>query len=94
MEVLGLGVELELQLPAYTTATAMPDRSLFCSLHCSLWQGQILNPLSEARDHILILVGTSQVPNPLNHNGNSSGRISIAEMRRAEKANSVSYFSP
>ena len=28
MEVLRLGVELELQLPAYTTATATPDVSL------------------------------------------------------------------
>ena len=71
MEVLGLGVELELQLPAYTTATAMPDRSLFCSLHCSLWQGQILNPLSEARGGTHILMDTSQVHNPMSHNGNS-----------------------
>ena len=30
MEVPRLGVKLELQLPAYTTATAMPDSSLNC----------------------------------------------------------------
>ena len=32
MEVPTLGVELELRLPAYTTATATPDPSCICSL--------------------------------------------------------------
>ena len=50
MEVPRLGVALELQLPAYTTATAVPDPSHICDLHPSLQQRQILNPLSEARD--------------------------------------------
>ena len=50
MEVLGLGVEPELQLLAYTPATATPDPSLICDLHHSSWQCQILNPLSKARD--------------------------------------------
>jgi len=52
MEVPRLGIKLELQLPAYTTATAaMLDwRSRFCDLHHSSWQCGILNPLSEARD--------------------------------------------
>ena len=60
-----LGVESELRLLAYTTATATQDLGCVCSLHhshshtgsglvCSLhhssWQYQILNPLSEARD--------------------------------------------
>ena len=31
MEVPRLGVESELQLPAYTTVTAMPDPSLVCT---------------------------------------------------------------
>ena len=71
MEVLRLGVELELRLPAYTTATAMPDpRSLF-NLHCSLWQCWMLNPLSEARDRTHILRDTSQVLYLLSHRGNS-----------------------
>ena len=35
MEVPRLGVELELKLPAYTTATAMLDRSHLCNLHHS-----------------------------------------------------------
>ena len=36
MEVSRLGVESELQLPAYTTATPMPDLSRLCSLHPQL----------------------------------------------------------
>jgi len=32
MEVPRLGVKLELQLPAYTTATATPDPSCICDL--------------------------------------------------------------
>ena len=35
MDVLRLGVESELQLPAYTTATATQDASQVCSLHRS-----------------------------------------------------------
>ena len=68
MEVPRLGAESELQLPAYTTAIAMPDLSLICDLHLSLWPCWSLNPLSEARDGTHILMDTSQV---LNHNGNS-----------------------
>ena len=40
-------------------------------LCCSLWQHQILNPLSEATDQTGILMVTSWVLNPLSHNGNS-----------------------
>ena len=50
MEVPRPGVKLELQLPAYTTATAMPDTSHVCDLHHSSWQRWILNPLTNARD--------------------------------------------
>ena len=53
MEVPRLGVELKLQLLAYTTATAMQDLSLVFDLQYSSWQRQILNPLSEARDRTL-----------------------------------------
>ena len=45
-EVPGLGVELELQLPACTTATAMQDPSYICDLRLSSQQCPILNPLS------------------------------------------------
>ena len=50
MEVPRLGVELELQLLTYTTATVMPDLSHVCDLHLSSWECRILNPLSKARD--------------------------------------------
>ena len=53
MEVPRLGVQSELQLPAYITATAMWDLSLVClvcDLHHSSRQCQILSPLIEARD--------------------------------------------
>ena len=53
--------ELELQLWAYTTATAKPHLSYICNLYCSLHQCQILNPLSGARDQTCILMDTSQV---------------------------------
>ena len=49
LEVPWLGVELELQLPAYTTAIAAQDPSGICDLQHSSWQHQILNPLSKAR---------------------------------------------
>ena len=49
-EVPRLGVELELQLPAYTAATAMWDPRHIFHLQHSSWQHRILNPLSEARD--------------------------------------------
>ena len=58
IEVPEPGVESELQLPAYTTAKAMPDLSHICDLRHSLWQRWILNPLSEARDQIHILTDT------------------------------------
>ena len=50
MEVPRVGIESEVQLLAYTTASAMQDPSCICDLHHSSWQCQILNPLSEARD--------------------------------------------
>ena len=43
-------VELELQLPAIATATAMQDLSRVCDLQHSSWQRWIADPLSEARD--------------------------------------------
>ena len=54
MEVPRLGVELELQLQAYVTAIAIPDRSRICNVCCSLWQCGILNPLSEAKYEIVL----------------------------------------
>ena len=59
MEVPRLGVKLELQLPAYTTATTTEDLSRVCQPHHSSRQHQILNPLSEARDQTRNLMNTS-----------------------------------
>ena len=55
MEVPRLGVQSELHLPAYTTATQDPSR--VCNLHSSSWQHQIFNPLS-------FLVDASQIHFP------------------------------
>ena len=46
MEVPMLGVESELQLLAYPTATATPDPSHICALYHSLW------PFSEKREEL------------------------------------------
>ena len=61
MEVHKLGLESELQLPAYTTATATPEMSCICDLHHSSWQCQILKPLSEAKNQTRVLMDASWV---------------------------------
>ena len=61
MDVPRLGVELELQLLAYATATATWDLSHVCDLHHSSQQCWILNPLSEVRDRTCVLMNTSRV---------------------------------
>ena len=71
MEVPRLGVKSELLLPAYARATAMQDPSRVFDLHHSLWQRQILNPLSEARDQTGNLMVPSQIRSPLHHDGSS-----------------------
>ena len=50
LEVPRLGVELELQLPAYTTATATREPRRICDLPHSSRQRRILTPLSQAGD--------------------------------------------
>ena len=60
-EVPRLGVELELQLLADATATAMQGPSHVCNLHHSPWQCLILNSLSEARDRTRNLMVPSQI---------------------------------
>ena len=61
MEVPRLGVEVELQPPAYTRATATRDPRRVCNLHHSSWQRQILNPLSKARDRTCNLIVPSWI---------------------------------
>ena len=50
MEFPRLGVKSELQLLAYTRATATPDPSCVCDLYHSSQQRWILNPLGDTRD--------------------------------------------
>ena len=58
MEVLRLGVQLELQLLAYATATATWDLShIFDQCHSSQQRG-LLNPVSKARDRTQALMDT------------------------------------
>ena len=71
MEVPRPGVESELQLPAYATATMTQDLSHVCDLHHSSQQLGILNSLNKARDQTRILMDTSQIRNPMGHKGNS-----------------------
>ena len=61
MEVPMLGVELELQLPAYTTAMATLDLSYIYDPCYNLRQCWILNPLSEAKDQTCVFMDASQI---------------------------------
>ena len=61
MEVPWLGVESELQLLAYTIATATWDPSYVCDVHHSSLQCWILNLLRKARDQTCILMDTSWI---------------------------------
>ena len=61
MEVPRLRVESEIQLLAYTIATATWDLRHICDLCHSSQQCWILNPLNEARDQTLILMDPSRV---------------------------------
>ena len=80
MEVPRLGVKSELYLQAYTTATATLDPSHICKLHHSLWQRQILNPLSEASDGTCILMDTSWVLNLLSHYENANNFLFLIKI--------------
>ena len=64
---------------ASTTATATKELSLICHLCHGSWQCWILNPLSEVGDQIHVLIDTSQVCNPLSHNGNSPHNLILSE---------------
>ena len=61
IEVPSLGVKLELQLSAYTIATATPDPSLICDLHQSSQKHRIPNLLSGARDQTHMPMDPSRV---------------------------------
>ena len=63
MEIPKLGIESELQLPAYATATAiaMQDPCHIYDLHHSSQQLWIPDQVSKARDRTCILIDTSQI---------------------------------
>ena len=61
MEVPRLGVESELELPAYTTVTGTWDLSCLYDLHNSSPQHQILKQVIKARDRTCIFMDTSGI---------------------------------
>ena len=69
MEVLRLGVKLELYLPAHTTATAMQDQSHIWDLQHSSWQRWILNPLDKLKAQTCVLMDVGQ--RTLSYDGNT-----------------------
>ena len=75
IEVPRLRVKSELQLPAYTRATATQGPSLICDLHHSSWLRRILNPRSKAQGSNLLPHGRQSDSFPLSHDGNSSIRV-------------------
>ena len=60
MEAPRLGVESELQVPTYTTATVTQDPSRVWDQHHSSWQCRIPNPLSGAKDWTWVFRDTSK----------------------------------
>ena len=68
LEVPRQGAESELQLPAYTTATATLVLSCICNLCCSLWKCPILNPMTDTGIKSASSQTLCQVLNPLRHN--------------------------
>ena len=61
MEIPRLGVQEELQLLAYTTATPTQNPSHISNLHHSSQQHRILNPLSEASGQTCNLMVPNQI---------------------------------
>ena len=53
--------QMELQLLAHATATAMRDPRCACDLHHSSRQRRILNPLSKVRDRTCVLMDASWI---------------------------------
>ena len=87
MEVLGPGVESEVQLPAYTPATATPDPNCICDLRRSPRQRGSLNPLSEARDGACVLMD----PSPIRFHGASTGTPSFFILNAAVTIATVTH---
>ena len=69
MEVPRLGVELELQLLAYSTGQFWTASATYTTAHSNA--GYLLNPLSKHKDWTSTFTDTSQVRNLLSHNRTS-----------------------
>ena len=61
MEAARLGVKSELQLPAYTAATATWDPNQVCELQHTSQQGWVPDPLDETRDQTCTLMDASRI---------------------------------
>ena len=61
IEIPRLGIELELQLSASTTATAMRNPGCLWDLHHNSWPHGILNPQNKTGDWTHILMDISQI---------------------------------
>ena len=94
MEVPGLGVQSELQLLAYTTATATPDPSRICNLNYSSRQHRVLNPLSKTRDPTCILMNEYWSGSfPLSHDRNSAPLLIVSlPLFNSSQKTSTSYL--
>ena len=68
MEVPRLGVKLQLQLPAYTTATATPNLSMSATNTIAHGNAGSFNPMNKAGDQTCIFIDTSHVLNLLSQN--------------------------
>ena len=72
-----LGVESELQLPVYTTATARPDPSRVCELPRSSWQRRMAmrdtSPTERGQGSNPSPLGYSSDSSPLSHDRSSPG---------------------
>ena len=88
-----LGVELELQLPAYTTAIAIPDLRHVCKLNHTSWQCHILNPLSKAWDWTRILMDTRWIHNLLSHSRNSHNAGFLTHCTTTETLKGARFLS-
>ena len=83
MEFPRLGIQLELHMPAYTTATAISDPNHVCNLHHSSRQHWILHLLSKARDWTCNLM----VPSRIHFHCSTTGILLFASWFRVFRDN-------
>ena len=74
-------------MPAYTTATAMPDQSHIFSLHHSLPQRWIFHPVGEARDRTLVVMDPSRI----HYCWASAGAPPFTVFKRAGNAETIRF---